>query len=305
MTGFFSSAWLRRAACLVICSGGVAATSGAWAQQVLFSGPAGQVSGVDVRADAATRVSDAARSTVLSRAANVQQLASNLYVQRAMAVEAQRKGLASGPEAEAQLVLAREKALADLYWADFDKRHQPADAALESYAKSTYRAADTKALEAPERARVRHILIKLATPDAQVRIAELLAKAKDGASFTQLARENSEDQGSAARGGDVGFMAKGDAAPAFEQAMDALKTPGELSGVVETPHGYHIIRLEERREAGTRQFDEVRDQLLMQARSALLKEARTKEVQRLQEGATPNEAAIGGFVSQFKPVEVR
>lgn len=260
---------------------------------------------MDVRADAAVRISDAARSTMLSHPANVEQLASNVYAQRAMAAQALRKGLAKSPEAEAQLALAREKALADLYWADFDKSHQPADAALEAYAQSTYRTVDPKVLEAPERTRVRHILIKQGTPDARTRIAELLAKAQAGADFAKLAREHSEDRGSAARGGDLGFVPAGGVDPAFEQAMASLKAPGELSGVVETSYGYHIIRFEERREAGKRPFDEMREQLLMQARATLVKDARAKEVQRLLEGAAPDAAAIGAFSAQYKPVEAR
>ena len=283
----------------------MAAATGVQAQVVLFQGPAGQVSAMDVQADAATRISDAARSTLLSRPATVEQLASNVYVQRAMAAQAQAKGLGSSPAAQAQLALAREKALADLYWTDFDKTHQPADAALDAYAQSTYRTADDKVLQAPARIRARHILIKVATPDARTRIADLLIKAKAGADFAQLASENSEDQGSAGRGGDLGFVADGETESVFHKAMEALQNPGDLSEVVETPYGYHIIRLEERRAAGKRPFDELREQLLMQARAALVKEARAKEVQRLLDGAKPDAAAIGAFASQFKPVEPR
>lgn len=294
---------LLRATCLVACA--TAMASGAMAQTVLFGGPGGQVSALEVQADAATRISDLARSTVLSRPANVEQLALNLYVQRMMAGLAQAKGLADSPEAKAQLQLSREKALADLYWADFDQGHQPSDEALEAYAQSTYRTMDEKALQAPARARVRHILLKTATPNARERVNELLAKAKAGADFAQLARENSEDQGSVGRGGDVGFVAEGDGDPSFARALATLKNPGDLSDVVETPYGYHIIRLEERREAGKRPFDEVREGLRMQARGALVKDARTKELQRLSVGGQANEAAINTFSSQFKPVEPR
>lgn len=295
--------YLLRATCVAVCATAIA--SGALAQSVLFGGPGGQVSTLDVQADAATRVSDLARSTVLSRPANVEQLASNLYVQRMMAGLAQARGLASSAEARTQLQLAREKALADLYWADFDQNHQPSDEALEAYAQSTYRTMDDKVLQAPARARVRHILIKATAPNARERVNDLLAKAKAGSDFAQLARENSDDQGSVGRGGDLGFVAEGDGDPSFARALAALKSPGDLSDVVETPYGYHIVRLEERREAGKRPFDELRDALRMQARGALIKEARAKEVQGLLAGGQANEAAIATFSSQFKPVEPR
>ena len=276
---------------------------GAMAQSVLFQGAAGGVTEEDVTADAATRFSDVARATMLSRPGNVQQLAANLYVQRAMAIEAERKGLARSKEAESILRLAREKALADLYWADFEKSRQPDDAALEAYAQSTYRAASESTLQAPERARVRHILLKEKTPENRVRMEGWLKQAQDGAEFSKLARDHSEDQGSASRGGDIGFVAEGATVPLFEDAVKALQNPGDLSPVIETEFGYHIIRLEERRPAGKRGFEEVRDQLLLSARAMLLRELRSQEVLRLQEGGQPDQAAIGIYSSQFTPAE--
>lgn len=271
------------------------------AQQVLFQGPAGQVSAMDVQADAATRISDAARATVLARPDNVGQLASNLYVQRAMAAQARQKGLDVGPQAQAELALAREKALADLYWADFDQHHQPDEAALQAYARATYDAADPKVLAAPDRTRVRHILVKDKSAAGRAKAEALLAQLKAGASFETLAREHSDDAESAGKGGDLGFIVADGVVPEFAQAMQALSKPGDLSGIVQTPYGYHIIELVQRREAGKRPFDEMREQLLMQARTALLKEARTREVQRLLEGAKPDEPAIDAFAKRYQP----
>ncbi|WP_082576970.1 peptidylprolyl isomerase [Acidovorax sp. Root70] len=287
-----------RAFCAAICSFAPLLVS---AQYALVQGPVGQVTDADVMADAATRISDTARATVLSRPDNVGQLASNVYVQRAMAVEAERRGLTAGRESAAALALAREKAMADLYLAEFDKNHQPSEAALLAYAQSTYRAVDGKQLDAPERTRVRHILLKQKSPETRARIEQILSDARAGKDFAQLAKDNSEDTGSVAQGGDIGFVTEGSTVVPFEEAMKGLKTPGDLSDVVETQFGYHIIRLEERRSAGKRGFDEVREQLLMQARTALLREARAKEAQRLQEGMKVNEAAVNTFSSKFKP----
>ena len=276
-----------------------------WAQHALFNGPHGVVTSADVTADAATRLSDQAREHMLSRPENVEQLASNVYVQRAMSGEAERLGMAQGLEAQAMLRLAREKALADLYWADFDKKHVPTDTDLEAYAQATYRATDDKALHAPERARVRHILFKEKTLEKRNLLTQLLEDVKKGGSFAKLAREQSEDDRSASAGGDVGFVSKGMVVGEFEQAVEALKNPGDLSGIVETQYGYHIIQLEERRPEGRRGFDEVREQLLARARSMLSREARSKEVQRLLEGAQANAQAIQAYSSQFKPAEGR
>jgi hypothetical protein len=103
--------------------------------------------------------------------------------------------------------------------------------------------------------RARHILLRTpsdATPaqrDSVRQQAEALrARAAGGESFDALAREHSQDPGSAARGGDLGFFSRGRMVQPFEEAAFELQ-PGEISPVVETPFGYHVIQVEERRQA--------------------------------------------------------
>lgn len=134
----------------------------------------------------------------------------------------------------------------------------------------------------PERVKVRHILIKTQGKPKQD-IPKLKAKADDilnqlhhGADFADLAKKNSEDPGSAEKGGELGWIVKGQTVPNFEKTAFGLK-PGETSGVVETEYGYHIIQLEDKQAAHTQSFDEVKPQLLAeaqkQAAGELLKKA--------------------------------
>jgi peptidyl-prolyl cis-trans isomerase SurA len=99
--------------------------------------------------------------------------------------------------------------------------------------------------------RARHILLKtsevVSEEDARRRLQGLRERITAGADFAALARLNSED-GTAALGGDLGWVYSGDTVPEFERAMNALK-PGELSDVVRTPFGFHLIRVEARRAA--------------------------------------------------------
>ncbi len=105
----------------------------------------------------------------------------------------------------------------------------------------------------PEAIRARHILVKLAADDevareaAQDRIAAILKELQGGADFVTLATERS-DAPSAPQGGDLGYFGRGQMVQPFEEAVFALQ-PGEISDVVETQFGFHIIRLDERREA--------------------------------------------------------
>jgi peptidyl-prolyl cis-trans isomerase SurA len=97
--------------------------------------------------------------------------------------------------------------------------------------------------------RARHILIKTSEltsdNDARERLVKLKERLDNNADFAELARLQSEDS-SAARGGDLGWLSPGDTVPEFEKAMDALK-PGEASGPVRSPFGWHLIQVLERR----------------------------------------------------------
>lgn len=135
-------------------------------------------------------------------------------------------------------------------------------AALERLARNQYDAEPQK-FDTPEQVRVRHILVSAKACEPEAKARELLAKARQpGTDFAALAKENSDDPGSAARGGDLGFFARGQMTAAFEKAAFALKQPGDLSEVVKTEFGYHVIRLEERKAAERQPFEAVRDNLV-------------------------------------------
>ncbi|HEV3484761.1 MAG TPA: peptidylprolyl isomerase [Vicinamibacterales bacterium] len=117
-----------------------------------------------------------------------------------------------------------------------------------------------------ESIRASHILIKAAESadaatkqKARAQIDEILKQAKAGADFAKLAQQHSQD-GSAAQGGDLGFFGRGQMVPPFEQAAFAL-APGQISEVVTTQFGYHIIKLAEKREASTVPIEQVSDRI--------------------------------------------
>ncbi len=112
-----------------------------------------------------------------------------------------------------------------------------------------------------------HILIKAAQnadeatkKKAREQADALLAQIKGGADFAALAKQSSQDPGSAVRGGDLGFFGKGAMPPPFENAAFALNI-GEMSGVVETPFGFHIIKVTEKKPARTVPLQEVSAQI--------------------------------------------
>ena len=118
----------------------------------------------------------------------------------------------------------------------------------------------------PARVHVQHILLKTTDkpaadlPKIQARAEELLKQIKGGADFSELAKKNSEDPGSATKGGDLGWIVRDQTVKAFENAAFSLK-PKELSSVIKTEYGFHILQVLEKEEAHLRPFEEVKDQI--------------------------------------------
>jgi peptidyl-prolyl cis-trans isomerase SurA len=106
-----------------------------------------------------------------------------------------------------------------------------------------------KSMPAVQQTHARHILIRVnevvSETDARHKLAGLYERIKHGASFAELARLFSQD-GTASKGGDLGWIYPGDTVPDFERVMDQLK-PGELSAPVQSPFGFHLIEVLERK----------------------------------------------------------
>ena len=169
----------------------------------------------------------------------------------------------------------------------------------------TYYEQNAARLGGSEERRASHILINAAKDapaaerdKAKLRAQELLAQArKIPAQFAELARKNSEDKGSAAAGGDLDFFARGAMVKPFEEAAFAMKK-GDISDVVQSEFGYHIIQLTDIKVPKQRSFDELRVGL----------EAELKAQQAQRKFAESAEAFTNGVYEQadsLKPVSER
>ena len=130
-----------------------------------------------------------------------------------------------------------------------------------------------KQFETPEQVRASHILIKPVFTDpnadpneakgkARAKTEDLLKQLKDGADFAELAKANSNCP-SAPRGGDLGFFPRGETTPAFEKVAFEMEI-GQISDIVETEYGYHIIKVTDHKEASTTSFKQAKDGIIKQ-----------------------------------------
>jgi peptidyl-prolyl cis-trans isomerase C len=144
-------------------------------------------------------------------------------------------------------------------------------------------------MKKPERVHVRHILIHTeanATPadkeKAKAKADDLLKRLQKGEDFAKLATENSDDPGSKPRGGDLGWFTHGQMVPAFDKAAFALANPNDLSPVVESQFGYHIIQLVGKEAATTAPFDMVKPQIVQFLRQQQMEQVLSAHVQQLK-----------------------
>lgn len=169
-----------------------------------------------------------------------------------------------------RLKYLEERALRRAYFAD-----AIAGAVTEEAVRAAYDAyvADFK----PEdEIRASHILV-----ESEDKAKELKAQLDGGADFATLARENSIDPG-AANGGDLGFFGPGMMVKPFQDAAFALANPGDISEPVQSQFGWHIIKLEEKRQSSPLPFEQVASQLQQQ----VLMQTFTKKVDELMSGVT-------------------
>jgi peptidyl-prolyl cis-trans isomerase C len=181
----------------------------------------------------------------------MQQQARDQVVLREIFVqEAEKRGLQASADYRAQMDLARQSILIRQLFDDYRAKNPVTDdAAKVEYDKFKAQSSGTEY-------RAAHILV-----EKEDEAKALIAQIKGGAKFDELAKKNSKDPGSGANGGDLDF-AKPDAyVPEFSQAMTKLKKGEMTETPVKSQFGYHIIRLDDTREAQFPAFDDVKGQI--------------------------------------------
>ena len=179
-----------------------------------------------------------------------QQVRDEVVLREMFMQEAEKRGLAASADYKAQMEFARQSILIRELFADHQKKNPVTDAEVQAeYDKFKSQSGGTEY-------RARHILV-----EKEDEAKDLIKQIKAGAKFEDLAKKSSKDPGSGANGGDLDF-AKSDAyVPEFSKAMTALKKGEMTETPVKTQFGYHIIRLDDTREAQFPAYDDVKAQI--------------------------------------------
>jgi peptidyl-prolyl cis-trans isomerase C len=212
------------------------------------------------------------------------QLADKLADMKILAQEARSRGLQSTPDIASQIKMQEDSLLANAMYSQLVQTAKPSEIDV----KAAYEARKAEL----EQVKARHILVRvqgsripLRKDQKELTDAEALAKAKalrerivKGEDFAAVAKAESDDTTTAAKGGELGTLSRGRMIPEFEHAVFALKA-GEISEPVKTAYGYHLIQVQERI---TPDFDKVRGEL----ERDLQNQAATQTVRALREKAT-------------------
>ena len=243
----------------------------------------------------------------------VQDLLRRLLTERTLAALAREEKLDKLPEnarrievetqrVQMQLKLAKIEADAA---AEFESRR----AAFEARAKELY-TVDRHKYMTPEQYFASHILfdVKSRPREEALKLAQAArARVIAGADFNQVAREVSEDSTAKRNHGKLDWFSLNEMDPAFSAAVQALKNPGDVSEPVLSQFGYHVIKLEARRPAQQKSFDEARAQILGELRQRFINEQRDNTLARLRNdpATRANKEAIDALVIRVDPDTVR
>lgn len=220
----------------------------------------------------------------LSAPERLRQFVDNYILNQLLSAEGESKGYASDPEIQRQVDELRQRLIVQRVMRDFQEAPDISDDEVRAYYDANQR------LFSGAQIRASHILVK----------DEALAKSlreqlrDDPSKFEELAKANSTDTATAARGGDLGFFGQGRMVADFERAAFALENPGDISEVVKTPFGYHIIKVTERRDGTARSFDEVKDRIRVAMTNQRRQELVNKQLDDLRAKAkvTVNDDAL-------------
>jgi peptidyl-prolyl cis-trans isomerase C len=292
--------WLVLAAC-------VAAAGAAYAQTgaddvVLISNSHAKVTRAEYSAELLKLAPDL-RISFANNPRRVNDLLVRMLVQKSLAAQARAAKLDASPEARLRVQLEVDRLLAQLMVdsveaaasAEFDANPAP----YEARAKELY-TIERARFATPDQVSATHVLFdvkKRGADDAKRLAQEARAKILAGADMGKLAYEQSDDPSAKRNNGALGWFGKKEMDPAFAEAAFALGNPGDVSEPVQSEFGWHVIRLDGKRPASVKPYDEVRETIIVDLKKRYIDEKRDEAIGAIRrDPATQlNREAVGAL----------
>jgi len=207
------------------------------------------------------------REKVIADDNNLQSTVTGLYFRKRMSQLAESQGMLADTEVQAALKQAREATLAKIVTDSFlEDLDYPS---FDEEARAYYQEHQDE-FTPPEQIRASHIFLQAPKKEDKKRrrseAEKILKQLRKGGSFAELAKAHSEDS-SKHMGGDLGYFTRERMAPEFNEVAFSMEEKGEISGIVETRFGLHIIKLLDRKEPDAKSFEDVSGQIKQRLRA--------------------------------------
>lgn len=187
------------------------------------------------------------------------QLREEVIAREVFMQEAEKQGIAARDDFKTQMELARQTLLIRELFADYQKKNPVTDADLKAEYDKFAATSGGKEIKA------RHILV-----EKEAEAKAIIASLKKGGKFDEIAKKQSKDAGSGAKGGDLDWANPSSYVPEFSEAMQKLTKGQTTETPVKTQFGYHVIRVDDTREAQLPKFEEVKPQIAEQMKQQKL-----------------------------------
>ena len=233
----------------------------ALAQDALLNAGGIQITQEDIERYILENIPADKREAVLQKDGIFQEMAESIYIMRSLAAEAEAVPGFDKTQAAWAAKMKYQRRVVDEYRLDY-VRATLGNVSWEAAARESY-IVEPERYSTKEKVRASHILISTeqrSDEEAKKLASEIRSRIIDGEDFSLLATEFSDDPAGKKNGGELGFFERGRMVKPFEDVVFAMKKEGEISELVKTPFGYHIIRFTERRPAAPIPFEDVKSE---------------------------------------------
>jgi peptidyl-prolyl cis-trans isomerase C len=270
---------------------------------VVLSADGVQITVEDIERYIEENVPPEKRHAVLNRPNIFKEMAETLYIVRTVAAEAETTEGFDHEQAAWGAKMLHQRRLVDEFRIAYAKEVLK-NANWEASAREVY-IADSERYQTPEQVKASHILIKTDTrsaEEAQALATELRSRVLSGEDFETLAVEFSEDPSAVANKGSLGFFEFGKMVEPFSEAAFALEKKGDISEVVESPFGYHVIMFVDRIASEPIPFEDVEEQIIDQMQTQLGNKVWQDKITALRSapGIERDDKLLGEIAAKYK-----